>query len=260
MPDNRQLLLRTVCLLSVLNVFGLMTLPSQLAHAKLAEDQSFEAIQTKKARALMKIMESEEAVKCCDSAIAANPNYGPAFLIRAKAYVSLDRPEDAVRDLTTAATFKHTRVGALRQRAELYYALKLYSKVIDDLNSSMGKNASDGQYCLRARAYSALNKPALAAQDITSALSQKPHNWRLLEQRSKYYLDARDLNKALADFTELIQMDERSSSELCDAELYLNRARVYELMGKPQLAALDRKRATSAERKNLKNAPFRLKY
>ncbi len=239
---------------------ALAILPFSATLAGPHNDKSVEAALTQKAVALNKILESEEAVKCCNSALAANPNYGPALLARAKAYVSLERTEDALRDLTKAATLKDNRVGALRQRAEIYYALKQYSKVIDDLNISLTERASDGQYSLRAKAYSALNKPALAAKDITSALAEKPHNWRLLEQRSKYYLDARDLNKALADFTELIQMDERSSSELCDAELYLNRARVYELMGKPQLAALDRKRASSVEHKNLKNAPFRLKY
>ncbi len=213
-----------------------------------------------KAEFYNKIVESEEALQLCNRVIAQDKSYAPAYLARADAYSALDRIPDALSDLAEAAKSSNSgyRLQALRVRAHLYYALKRYPEALQDMKDLINKNNqhTDGLFTLRARVYAAMHKPDLAAEDLTSALKLKPRDTNLLSDRAEYYLAARELDKALIDLNHLIKVDEIGGVESANAQLYSDRAQVYELMGRKDLAAADRKVFLEKQKANFDNAPF----
>ena len=228
--------------------------------AVLAENSSADspAALARKARSCNKMLESDEALDLCNRAIAQDKGYAPAYIERSQAYVLLGKKGEALADLTMAAKDKRYRVEALYDRAKLYVALRRYNDAISDLNTIMVGAGGDGQYCLRARAFAALHKPLLAASDLTEALKLKPHDYGILLDRSEAYLQSHQLDKALADYNELIKIDERNNEGMANPQLYKDRATVYGLLGKKKLAELDSQRAREIEKANIENAPFRL--
>lgn len=219
-------------------------------------------ILTKRAAASNLIVESEEALSLCNAALSQDSKYPPAYITRAEAYISLGKPDAALVDLTKAsqsANIGH-RTKALRERASLYIVLKRYREALSDLNVVIKNQGSDGQYRLRAKCFAALQKPDLAAQDLTAALRRKQHPDSLvLEERANYYLAANQLDKALTEYNALIRADEAEGDGLANDSLYKNRARVYQLLGQTKLANLDLKKASEKQKSTFENSPFRSK-
>jgi len=217
---------------------------------------------TKQADGYNHILESEEALKCSNQAIAGAPLFAPAYFARAEARCALGQVTEALSDLSTAAKQKPFWAAALRERSSIYFALGKYDAALADANAIMTSNSTDGTRCLRAKIYTAMHKPELAVTDLSLALKIKPHDYDILCLRAKAYAQAKQFENALADYNELAALDEKSNighEGLANASIYAERADVYKHLGKLRLAAADEAKAKSTATNAFSNAPFRLK-
>ncbi len=256
---HKLLSIQTACTIALAAWF----IPNAFAKPlKMSANTRQAEILTKRAVAANLIVESEEALSLCQAALSKDSSFAPAYIARAEAYKSLGKTDAALADLTKASQSANIgqRCKALRERASLYIVLKRYQEALADLNIVIEKQGSDGQYRMRAKCFAALQKPDLAAQDLTAALRRKPHPDSLvLEERASYYLAANQLDKALTEYTALIKADEAEGDGLANDSLYKNRARVYQLLGQTKLANLDLKKASEKQKSTFENSPFRSK-
>lgn len=208
------------------------------------------------------VLESEEALKLANQAIALDPKQYGAYVERALAHISLGQTEQALADFSTAANSgerKHEK-SARREKADLLFRLKRYTDSINELTTIETKygSLSDGMLYRRAQAYLAIGKPNMAVLDLTTAIKGEPSANRLFEARMKAYVALKDWDKALADCNKCIALCNVDDQTLGNrADLLSMRATIYEKQGKKDLAQKDREKAKKTDSANFQNAPFR---
>lgn len=208
------------------------------------------------------IMESEEALTLCNQALKLDPRCSKAYLARGQALINLNRPDQALSDFSRVVDSKdkYFTYGARRLRADLYCVLKRFAEAIKDIDAleADGATLSDGMHETRAGCYSGLGKHAQAIADYSAAISLRPNTTRLRVKRAESYLHAGQYEKAVADFTRVIEVDGKDGNFMGGSpEAYLGRASAYELLGRKDLANKDRAAARSADQQNYADAPFR---
>ncbi len=217
---------------------------------------------TMQADRLADAFEIEQALPLYSQALALDPKFAPAYRNRAKARVELRQDKLALDDFT--AGYKCGGSWApiiLRDRAEFYSSLHRYEQALKDYNAlSQSGPLSDGLLMGRARCYMELKQPLLAVDDCTHALKRRGYVAYVLAGRAKAYATAHEYEKAVADLNTIISKptnNEEARHEKTSA--LTQRAQVYELMGKRELAAKDRKAALSDDMDIFVDAPFAVK-
>lgn len=216
----------------------------------------------KQARELNRILESEEALELIKKATVLDPHYELVHLVEAEVYCALGENDKAFKDFEIASRSKDqlTFIDAIRGKSALLFSLKRYDEAIGELDKlfKAGMPISDGVYELRANCYLAEGKLAPALADLGVALKRRPADGNLMYLRARAYILSHQYEKALADYNALINLT-TSTHELNVGlpNIYLERAKTYDLLGKGQLARLDRATAAKIDQANLQNAPFR---
>lgn len=208
------------------------------------------------------ILESEEALKLANQAIALDPKQYGAYLERALAHISLGETQLALADFSTAANGGDRKYEKLarREKADLLFRLNRYTESIKEITTIETKygSLSDGMLYRRAHSYIAIGKPNMAVVDLTTAIKGEPNSDRLFEARTKAYVALKDWDKALADCNKCIALCNVDDQTLGNrADLLSLRATIYEKQGKKDLAIKDRETAKKTDSANFQNAPFR---
>ena len=132
-------------------------------------------------------------------------NRSEGYMTRGRYYESRERWQDALKDYDTAVNTDDTETDELRARVRMLLKLKKTEPALKDLDEIIRRNPTDDD-SIRLRG-------------------------ELLASRGKFA-------KALEDYDRVIE-----TSRDMDSETYDARAALYEKMGKPELAAKDRKHA-----------------
>lgn len=228
----------------------------------------------------------QQAVDDYTKAIAINPSDASAYEQRSKVYAKMGRRADADHDkLEADRRSVRRKVGLAMMKGDADSALKTLDDAIknDPTNlelrtskimlcmrsdkqadaiatcTSMMKNFPELQgplFCMRANAYSDLDKNEQAISDYTQAIPLLEHppvvsgnNKKLIEamianasgtvlvERASLYLRTKQNDKAIADYTKFLTTHKNA------AKVYLMRAEAYKLSGDMKKAAADCKTA-----------------
>lgn len=152
--------------------------------------------------ALARLREFRKAISLLSNAILFDPQFSPALLERAAAYLKLGDFESAIDD-----------AGAVIQINSLEYIREAYT--------------------LRSAAYQAQGDPAQALADIESTLKIDPHYQPALRVRALLKSQSDDMDGSILDLNQAIELNPQ------DAEAYLLRASLRFTLGDYQDAVAD---------------------
>jgi tetratricopeptide (TPR) repeat protein len=102
------------------------------------------------------------------------PDGSLARVLRARAYLSLGKPDDAMSDHNAAVAARPGLIEALALRGIAWSAMRDYNKALDDLDRAIAQKETVESCFARAKAYEALNNPARAADDFRRATQVAP--------------------------------------------------------------------------------------
>lgn len=112
-------------------------------------------------------------------------------------------------------------------------------KAIEEWTIHIKSNPKDDKVLFnRANLYRAMHKLPEALADYNKLVAMSPDDEDAHRRRGEVYMDQHDYNKAIEDFTKTIELDKSNAGSV-----YVLRAKAYQAIGKPDLAAKDLKLA-----------------
>jgi tetratricopeptide (TPR) repeat protein len=185
-----------------------------------------------------------DAIKFFTIACNDMPKNADPYIERGKCYRKASDFKKAIADFTTAiaidsASKSNYLISAYILRADAYAGMHDYNKQIADLTAVLKlEPENDRAHMERANAYRNLNQPDKAIAEYTQVIKEDPQSIPAYVVRGGVYSTEKQYDKALADFSTAIKLDPYFGFDAYNA-----RAKVYDAMGKPSLAAQDRQKA-----------------
>lgn len=106
------------------------------------------------------------AIQKCDSALAYNPQWGDAWVVKGLAFRQLRDPEKALECFNKGAEVDPDNYSAYMNRAQLHQDEKRWQDALTDYDKAVELRPTEpGAYAGRAIVYAALNLPDKAAAD-----------------------------------------------------------------------------------------------
>lgn len=178
-----------------------------------------------------------EADLAASQALKLNRNDTYAYHLRGVAQLKAGQYKEAAADFGRILAIKPDDAWTLDLKGEALMDLGSYREAVTALSRSISLNPRLSQkYNKRARCFSALKEWQKAVADYTMSLKLRPDRGILIE-RGKVYMAAGMNDRALSDFTRAIEIDPLY------AVGYIERARLYDKIGKTEQARKDRKEA-----------------
>lgn len=194
--------------------------------------------------------QSDEAIRLALTHIKAHPRNITGYDCLAQAHESKQQRKEAAEDLSHTIMLDPTNREEHVGRAMLYRDLGLFQKSADDYSTVIELYkitrfhrpttfAIDEIYYRRAANFQSLGLIDKAISDYDAILKWDPEQEEALRYRGDCYFRKEMYDKAISDYTKSIENDPMSSGST-----YLARAKVYDRLHKPDLAASDRKKAS----------------
>jgi tetratricopeptide (TPR) repeat protein len=192
----------------------------------------------------------DEALRLALIHVKEHPKNVFAHDILAKAHETKKQRKEAVEDMTHAIALDPTKREDIVGRANLYHDLQLYQKSADDYARviELGKLTrfrrpttlnTDELYYRHASNLQSLGKLDAAISDYNEILRVDPQQEEAYRYRGDCYFQQGKNELAIADYTKSIEHDSMSAGST-----YLARAKVYDKLGKFELAKTDKKKAS----------------
>ncbi len=185
-----------------------------------------------------------DAIKFFTIACTDLPKNADPFIERGKCYRKAGSFKKAIDDYSAAiaidaANKSNYLISAYILRADAYAGMHDYNKQIADLTAVLKlEPENDRAHLERATAYKNLNQPDKAIAEYTQVIKEDPQSIPPYVVRGGVYSSQKQYDKALADFSMAIKLDPYFGFDAYNA-----RAKVYDAMGKADLAAQDRQKA-----------------
>ena len=116
----------------------------------------------------------DRAVVAFDQIVARSPDDSYTRVLRARAYLGLKKPDDAMKDLDYVLNAKPNFLAALALRGITWSALRDYGKAVDDLDRAIAQKETVESLFARAKAHEALGHPGKATDDFRRATQLPP--------------------------------------------------------------------------------------
>ncbi len=214
----------------------------------------------------------EHAMPDFDKAIKLDPHCGKAYIGRSRLYQYMKKWPLAFSELQQAVRMAPPSIGvdALFESAFLHKDLQQFAESLADYNKVLqsgllSKQRQAAAFQQRGELYMRMSKREQAIADLTSALANDPSLLQAHLVRGRMYAQLRKLDLALADYTWVINSDpEKITGDGVSGfvsrvpEAYRERARIYQSMGRLDLARKDQISALKDERQSLDSAPSTL--
>lgn len=188
-----------------------------------------------------------EAIKVLDRAIQQSPGLDNAYGLRGEAYLQLEKRKQARADLDRAIAINGTKWPYYESRSRLKFELNDLDGAIADLNKAIQIDPKgDHLYRLRSKFYILQNKDDKALADLNKAILCNDNDPEgTLRNRGDLYFKMKKYELALKDYTAAINASEKKKDDHSLELDYSARAKAYEMLGKKELAAADRKKVQS---------------
>jgi tetratricopeptide (TPR) repeat protein len=190
-----------------------------------------------------------DALPLLNRVIVIDPNFADAYYQRGNLYLELEDREKAKEDLDKAIKLNSARTDvradvradAYEKRARLFYEEGKKTEAMRDVDVAIKLNPKGGElYKFRFKMLLEMNQNEKALADICKGIELEPQSSSMRENRARVYTRMGQLQKALADYNEAVKLEERGHGY--DEKLFAERAKVYDKLGKKDLAEKDRKR------------------
>lgn len=184
------------------------------------------------------------AITSFDRAIKQNPRLDYAYGLRGRAYLELEKRQEAMRDFNHAIFLNSKGWPYFEDRSRLKYELSDFDGSISDINRALNINPSrDFLYRQRAKLYMVQNRDDKALEDLNKAIelqgSDDDGNYK---NRGDLYFRLKKYDLAVKDYTRAINAASRTRDDYSTEQYFSARANAYEKLGKKDLAAADRKK------------------
>jgi tetratricopeptide (TPR) repeat protein len=209
----------------------LQHLDSLLQSAKTSAGYPF----AKQAVVHLVLGKSKGALLYADLALKKDSKLGLAYYIKACAYDELDQRADVIDNLSKSKLQVPNCVDLyfFDMRADAYMGLQNWQAALPDMNEAISLAPNAGwRYKQRGKIYAAMHKYDLALSSFATAIKLQPKDDGCHRARASCYTKMQRYKEALTDFSEAIA--------ICpSAKTYRARAKVYEKLGKKDLAEKD---------------------
>jgi tetratricopeptide (TPR) repeat protein len=163
-------------------------------------------------KSLMGVARYNQAIRSFDRAIALNPAFADAYLMRGKAYRADGNVEYAIQDFGKVIELRPADPGALLERCSAQLQQKNYGAAISDATKALHLEPKLGlAYSLLGSAVRGAGDLPGAIQDFDWAIALQPNPDNFLERGITYQLLG-DHQSAIADFNEVIWFLPRGSA------------------------------------------------
>jgi tetratricopeptide (TPR) repeat protein len=183
---------------------------------------------------------AKAAIEFCSQAIAKNPYNAAAYFVRGRAYSEMLLPKKGVADFEIAVKLDR-KIGdapEYEQASAAYCELEDLPKALNALNIGIEVNpASAPLYRQRGSLHEMMhqNTKALQDYDLAIKIGEKQHSEQFVSYLFRAGINSKlhQYDKAISDCTQAIKSDPGNG------RAYGIRARIYEKMGKKDLAKSD---------------------
>jgi len=182
-----------------------------------------------------------------NEALKLDPNDIDVRSRRASVFLDLDEDANALADIEIVLKARKRDTFAYEMRATVMYVFGKYEQALADISKSL-QYATDTESKIdrlyrRADLYRFLKKPEKALADVNAVFPLlKTPDRNFYFRRGNAYFDLGDYKKAAADYSLSIERMDKKDTER--GRYYGLRADAYEKMGRLDLAAVDRQRAS----------------
>lgn len=185
-------------------------------------------------------VDSAETLKLINIVLKENPNYTPAYLLRARIYRRIKRFEEAERDYHKARKLSPDFALTNYFRGKFFSSLEKYYQAISDFTETIEKDGSYAPAFLeRGIALTSINEHDRAIRDFEIALKAWP-KWAgtfkifgAYLNRGMENIEKKQYNAALFDLNRAIELNPKF------AESYINRGIVFQNLREFDQAILD---------------------
>jgi len=187
-----------------------------------------------------------KAIEAVSKSIEIKPGDQACYKTRATLYVSSSQKENAIADYTTAFEMNPKDVENLFSRGQVYETLKQPDKALVDYKACIDSDTKGHKVpyklmCFKriAEIYNVKGDYKKVVAVMTDSIAMDQNDEELYRMRGLAYAKLGENDKAVADYSKAIDMAPEYS-----ARSYESRSKLYEKMGKKELAAKDRVEAS----------------
>ena len=168
-------------------------------------------------------------------AIQLNPNDFAYHYSLGKAYSMLNQYDKAIESFKQVTKLDPNNAGVHMRLGGCYFSSGQREKAIEEYTLHLKRDPGDARVKFkRAELYRLTKNYPKALADYNQLVALNPDDEDAHRFRGTVYLDSHDYKKAVEDFTTTINLDKENASSI-----YLLRAKAYQALGKPELAAKD---------------------
>jgi tetratricopeptide (TPR) repeat protein len=182
------------------------------------------------------------AITYATVAIRQNTHDAEAYLVRGIAHVETDNPQTALADFKSALTLNpHLgNITLYNYRYRAFLGIGDFKSAADDLTKAIALEPKAGsRYKERGQVYQSMGNYRKAMLDFDRAIQLQSNSALNYQRRADCESCLKQYQAALRDYSQAIKL--RPHEPFC----YGSRAKVYMLLGKLDLAELDRQKANA---------------
>jgi tetratricopeptide (TPR) repeat protein len=190
----------------------------------------------------LKTHDFDKAIADCTQLLREDPQNPEPYQVRAVAYNQLGKFYEAIDDCSNGLKFtknKLARARLLRERSLAYSRLQMWKEAVADLEESAPELKDENSYLLRAHSYRSLKQYDKAIADYTELINRKPKSASAYIGRGICEAAVDKTDDAIADFQKALQINPLS------VEALIQRGSVYLKLDKWREAADDFHAATN---------------
>lgn len=170
--------------------------------------------------------EYQRAVEDCDRALALDPTYGEAYLLRGIAFSMLSDYQRAIPDFTHALALNSHDLFAYTYRGIAYREQKNYGQALADFDGALALDPQmDEITLLRNLTYGQFNEVGRGLGDFDHALAMNPEDAQAYVSRGMAYCALGEYRRAIEDLDRALSLNPN------DAQALAGRGHVYLEMG-----------------------------
>jgi len=187
-------------------------------------------------RVYLENQQFENALADCSKAIELNPDEATSYLNRGNAYLAKNENNLAIADFNKALSLQAKNAAAYLGRGNAFYNKGDYGKALDDYSEAVKLNPQNpAAYGLRGIIYQRKGNDDKAIEDFTEAIRLNPEFALVYASRGKSFLAEKKYDEAIDDYTNAIKFNNSGKA----TDFYFERGIAYYKKGEFDKAIAD---------------------
>lgn len=198
----------------------------------MALDKSYSPAYARMAQVANIKAKYNEALAWANKALSLPKPDSEGLRERMVAYSNLHKDKEALQDIKAYIATGHRDYKDLLNKANIEENMGLYEDAIKTFKETLQKYYKDSIVMRMAHCQEKVGRPQDAIASLTDLIGKNARDEQAYQQRARIYAKTRAYGKAIADYTQALDI-------LPNSSLYRERAALYKATGKPDLAKSD---------------------